>query len=125
VTRLRLLPACFLFVEAFSTVSRLAALLPVLGVYGPVALVVLAARGLAGALQVTGAWLLFSGQPPAAPIARAALLLSAIVTTLETGFRLAPSNADPSLRWWLVAIYWAYAIGLAFVTTRLEPRDPA
>lgn len=125
MTRLRLLPASLLLIEAFSTVSRLAALLPVLGVYGPVALAVLGARGLAGALQFTGSWLLFSDQPPAAPIARAALLLSALVTTLETGFRLAPSNADPSLRWWLVGIYWVYAIGMAFVTTRLERRDPA
>jgi hypothetical protein len=119
---LRLLPASLLLVEALSTGLRLASLVSTLVVYGPVALGMLALRGLVGAAQFTGGWLLLSERPTAAPIARMALLASAALTTLEIGFRLAPTNQDPSLRWYLVAVYWAYTLAMTWFLGRLEKR---
>jgi hypothetical protein len=121
VTRtLRLLAATLLLVEALSTILRLASLLPTIGIYGAVALSTLAARGAAGAIQFAAGWMLLGERPPGPVFARAAFLISAVVTTLETGFRFGPTSADPILRWWLVGAYWIYALGGALLAQHLQ-----
>lgn len=111
---LRLLPPFLLIAEAVGSALRLAQLAGTLVVYGPVALGLLALRGLVAAVQLTTGWQLLSGRATAAPLARMAVLASAVLTALETGFRLAPTNIDPSLRWYLVAAYWLYAAAMAW-----------
>ena len=41
---------------------------------------------------------------------RWSLIASALLTPLEIGWRLVPTNTDPTYRWALVAGYWVYAM---------------
>lgn len=84
---------------------------------GPIAVIL--ARAVVGALQLTGAWLLFERRDAAVPIARVAVLGSVIVTTVGIGWRLAPTNLDPALRWYFVGAYWVYALALLSVIRRV------
>ena len=101
-----------LVVEGLTGALRLAGLLPTLQVYGPLTVGLLLIRGLISALQCTGGWWLAGGRPTAAPIIRAAMIASAVLTVLETGLRLTPSNLDPTFRWWVVAAYGVYAFSI-------------
>ncbi len=67
-------------------------------------------RGLSGALEATGGWLLLQQNPAAHAIARSGVLLAAIYATLGIGARLAPTNLDPAFRMPVVFGYWAYAL---------------
>ncbi len=71
-------------------------------------------------LCVTAGGLLLGRRPAALALARLALPTSAVMTTLETGFALVPSNLFPSYRWPIVAIAWIYAIGWVIVIRRCE-----
>ncbi len=111
-----------LVAEGVSTVVWLTQLLPTLSwrTGSSVALVVV--RAIAGAMQVTSGWWLSTHRPAAVALARAALMLSAVLTTLELGARLAPSNLDPTFRWPLVAAYWMYALAAAWFLSRQPGR---
>jgi hypothetical protein len=46
------------------------------------------------------------------------LLVSAVLLTIETGWRLTPTDLDPTWRWPLVAAYWVYALGAVYALRR-------
>ena len=77
---------------------------------GATVLVLIGVRAAVGAVEVVAAWLLLRGSMSSRPLAIAALAASAVLVPLETGWRLVPTNLDPTYRWWLVGAYWAYAL---------------
>jgi hypothetical protein len=122
---LRLAPAVLLILEGLSSGVWVAGLLGSLQGHGAVAVILVLARGLVGALQFTSGWLLLTRRLPAIVLAQAALLVSALLVVLETGFRLVPSNAVPTYRWLWVAVYLAYALGMSVFLSSLAKRDDA
>lgn len=102
--------AFLLIIDALLTGVWLANLLPVLGAYDLVVIGLLIARGLTAAALFMGGWLLLGNRPAATAIARGALLVSAALITIEIGFRLSPSNLDPTFTWPFVVLYWLYAL---------------
>ena len=115
---MRQLLALLLVLEGIATPIWIARLLPSLAAYDALVLVVIVARLVTAAGLFMGGWLLTNQRPAAAPIARAALLVSAVLTTMEIGFRMAPSNLDPTFRWPVVALYWVYALGVSWYLRR-------
>ena len=115
----RLVPSALLILESFGTAVHLARLLPTLVVYGPVALMLMAARALVAALQFTSGWMLWDDRPPARPIAMFSLAASALLAIPEIGLRLAPTNIDPTFKWWTVIVYAIYA---AVMIVSIRPR---
>lgn len=103
--------AFLLIAEGVSTLFWLVMLLPSLGWRDRSSVAVIIVRGVIGALQLVSGWGLASRSASAPTLARWALGLSAALLALEIGFRLSPSNLDPTYRWPLV---WAYA-SYAFV----------
>ena len=118
----RSIPAAFLLVEGLVNAIWVAGLVVALQGYGAVAVALVLARGLAGALQGSSGWMLLAGRPPGVVLGQAAFGFSATLAVLETGLRLAPSNADPTYRWLWVGGYWAYALGM-IVLIRSGGRD--
>jgi hypothetical protein len=104
------LAAFLLVIDALLTGVWLANQLPVLAAHDFQLIALLVARGFTAAALFMGGWLLLGGRPAATAIARAALLVSAALITFEIGFRLAPSNLDPTFRWQAVMLYWLYAL---------------
>ena len=98
-----------LLLEALNTVLWIAGLLESLPTRGPLVLSLLGLRAATGALQMVGGALLVGRRPPGPGLATIALLASAVLTTCEIGLRMAPSNLDPTFRWWVVWGYWIYA----------------
>src|SRR5437016_120041 len=96
---MRLVLPTLLILEGMLAALRIANLLPTIMVYDAVALILIALRGGVGALAFVSGWLLRIKRPPGETLAQAALLSSAVLTTLEIGARLAPSNLDPAYRW--------------------------
>jgi hypothetical protein len=111
--------ASLLAIEGALGALWVAGRLPLIASTDPGPLVVILVRAVAGALQLTGAWLLFERRDAAVPIARIAILASAAVTTVGIGLRVAPTNLDPALRWYFVGAYWAYALALLWVVRRV------
>lgn len=109
-----LVPALVL-IEGVAGAVRLAGFVQSLAVYGPIALTLLALRGLVCAMQITGGWWLAARRPTAPAIVRVAMLASLVLTVAETGFRLAPTSLDPTFRWWAVAAYAVYALAVLLV----------
>ena len=106
------LAAYLLVIDALLTCVWLANQLPVLAAYDLPVLALIVARGFTAAALFMSGWLLLGGRPAAAAIARGALLVSAMLTTVEIGFRQTPSNLDPTFKWPVVVLYWLYAIVL-------------
>lgn len=105
----RLLGAILIGEAAIAGLATLQSL-PALPGYDAIAVVLILARAGVGALQLTSGVLLFEQRPPGTALARLALLLSAIVTTMTVGFRWAPSDIYYWIRWQFVGAYWAYAV---------------
>ena len=78
------------------------------GVSPKIALIL--AGGAVGALQAVSGLMLLEGRPQGAALGQASLVLSAILTLLVVGFRLAPSDVYYWLRWKYVAGYLVYAV---------------
>ena len=110
--------AFLLIAEAVWTLTRVAALVYTIAAYGPVTVVLIAARGVVAAMQATGGALLLQRQPAAAAIARAALVASAVLRTLEAGFQLAPSGFPAFWRREVVTVYWIYALASVWWLSR-------
>jgi hypothetical protein len=110
--------AILLMLEGLSTGLWVTGLLPTLVVYDAVALALIALRALVGVLAFASGWWLLSRRPLGVVMARWALLLSAVLTTVEIGGRLAPSNLDPAFRWWYVTAHWVYAVAGTWWLTR-------
>ena len=107
-----------LMIEALVTSVWIARHLSGLMARDGVTIAVVAARALVGALAlVSGMWLI-ERRPIAVATARLTLVASAVLTTLELGWRLAPSNLDPAWRWPVVAASWIYALAWLIVLRR-------
>jgi hypothetical protein len=108
--RLRRPLGLILIVEAAIAALSVLRSLPALPGYDAVAVALILAGGAVGALQAASGVLLIDKRDPGPVLGQAALLLSAILTTLVVGFRLAPSDIYYWIRWEFVAGYWAYAL---------------
>ena len=109
----RLLPNAFgllLLLEGLSTGLRTATRLPTIVVYPWIAIAFVGVRLGVALQQFTAGWMVIGGRMPGPRLARWAYAQSAVLVTLEIGFRFAPTNIFPSYRWWFVAAYWAYAV---------------
>lgn len=115
---LRVVLAPLLIVEALMTSLWIARHLPGLMARDSVTVVLLAIRAMVGALAlVSGMWLI-ERRPIGAATARVTLVASAALTTLELGWRLAPSNLDPAWRIPVIAGSWIYALMWGLVLRR-------
>jgi hypothetical protein len=108
-----------LLVDGAGSGLWLAGLVPHLGTYDGVRLALLAARGLVAAVELSAGVSLLSRRAAGPALATAALLLSAALTVFETGFRIAPTGLDPSVRWYYVFLYaLAAMVAAIFVRDR-------
>lgn len=119
---MRLVPSILLILEGLASGVWVAGLISALPGHGPITIVLVLVRGVLGSVLFMFGWLLLTGRLPAAALAQAALMAAGVMTTLETGFRLVPSNSDPTYRWVLVGVYWAYALGMSWYIGRLARR---
>jgi hypothetical protein len=103
---------------------RVANLISQLGGYDAVAVSLILARGLLGALQFTGGWLLASRRPQGFVLAQWAFVGAALLTPLDVGMGLAPTSVYPWLRWRVTMAYDLYAIGAALLVRRAARRAP-
>jgi hypothetical protein len=93
-----------------------------LGTNGPIAMVLVLARGLAGAVQFAGGWQIATRRPPGPVIAQWGLGLGAVITVLGVGFALAPTSIYHWLRWQVTVVYVVYAVGaILFLQSRKHP----
>jgi hypothetical protein len=106
----RLIMPTLLMLEALLTARWIAALIPSLPTRGLSTDLLIALRGLVGSAQLVAAVTLRWRRPFAARLAVACLAASAGLIVFETGLRLAPSNLDPSFKWWAVLAYLSYAV---------------
>jgi hypothetical protein len=97
--------------------------LPALPGYDAVAVALILAAGAVGALQAAGGMLLVEKRAPGPILGQAALILSAILTTLVVGLRLAPSDIYYWIRWEYVVGYWTYALVGIWILRRREGTD--
>ena len=106
--------------EGVWTLVWLTQLLSSLGWRDKASVAVILTRGVVGAMQLTTGWGLASRRPSALALARWVLVASAVLLTIEIGSRLTPTDIDPTYRWPLVAVYWAYAlVAILFVRRAL------
>jgi hypothetical protein len=98
-------------------------LLPQLGIYDGVAIVLIVARGALGALQFTGGWLVANKRPAGPVIARWALLVGAVLTIFDVGLRLAPSSIYYWYRWQVTAAYGLYAVTAVWCISAASSSD--
>ena len=84
--------------------------------YDAVAVALIVARGLLGALQFVAGWTLANRRPVAVVLARWALAGGVILTVLMVGFYLAPTDIYHWYRWQWTAGYCIYAtLGIAVI----------
>lgn len=119
---MRLVPSILLILEGLASGVWVAGLLSALPGHSAFTIVLILIRGLVGAVQFMSGWLLLTGRLPAVVLAQGALLAGGVMATLETGFRLVPTNGDPTYRWVLVGTYWLYALGMSWYIGRLAVR---
>lgn len=106
---IRAVLAPLLIAEALLTSVWIARHLPGMTSRAPITIAIITSRALVGTLGLmSGMWLIERRRIGAA-VARVTLVASALLTTLELGWRLAPSNLDPAWRWPAVAGAWMYA----------------
>jgi hypothetical protein len=113
----RRLLAALLVAEAAWWALAFVALVPALPGHDASVVLVIVAR--AAVVVVTGAagGALWSGRPPAPPLATAAWSLSAALTVADVGLQLAPTPVYPWWRWHVVTAYLAFAL-VAVVAVR-------
>jgi hypothetical protein len=114
---MRRVVALLLIAEGVWTLMWLTQLLSSLGWRDKSSVALILARGVVGAMQLTTGWGLAGKRPSALPLARWVLLVSAVLFTVEIGWRLTPTDLDPTYRWPLVVAYWVYAL-VAFLFLR-------
>jgi hypothetical protein len=103
------LPGFLLIAEGVYTLFWLVQLLPSLGWRNGASVALIAARAIAGAIQLSTGWGLSSRRPSALSIAPWIFASSAALLTIELGGQLTPTNLDPTFRWPVVVAYWIYA----------------
>ena len=99
-----------LIAEALFGALHVADLISRLGGYDPVAVTLILTRGLLGALQFIGGWLLANRRPQGFTLAQWAFAGAALITPFDVGMGLAPTIVYPWLRWQVAIGYDAYAI---------------
>jgi len=117
---MRRVVALLLIAEGVWTLMWLTQLLSSLGWRDKSSVALILARGVVGAMQLTTGWGLAGMRPSALPLARWVVLVSAVLSTLEIGWRLTPTDLDPTYRWPLVLAYWVYALGAVWVLRRQD-----
>jgi hypothetical protein len=80
---------------------------------------IVSTRGVVSVFQMVSSWCLRTGRPFAATLTQRTLVAAGLLMTLEIGFRLAPTNLDPTFTWHVVIAYWAY-VALAVLTLRTK-----
>ena len=93
---------------------RTAELISRLGGYDAVAVALIVARGLLGALQFIGGWLLATRRPQGFGLSQWAFAGAALITPFDVGLGLAPTSIYPWLRWQFTIAYDVYAIAAWF-----------
>jgi hypothetical protein len=119
VTRLL---ASLLIAESMFGALRVAGLVSRLGGYDAVAVILILARGLLCALQFVSGWLLANRRPQGFALAPWAFVAAALLTPLDVGLGLAPTDIYPWLRWRVTLGYDAYAIAAAAFLWWRRPR---
>jgi hypothetical protein len=114
--------ASLLIAESMFGALRVAGLVSRLSGYDAVAVALILARGLLGALQFVSGWLLANRRPQGFALAPWAFVGSAILTPLDVGLGLAPTDVYPWLRWQVTAAYDAYALAAAAFVWWRRPR---
>jgi len=110
----RRIVASLLIAESLFAGVRVAGLLPALAGYDAVAILLILARGLLGAAQFTGGWMLAINRPPGAALAGTALPAAAVLTIFDVGLSLAPTGIYPWWRWQFTVAYGVYALVAAW-----------
>jgi hypothetical protein len=121
---MRVVVGLMLMADAAVTEVWFAGHVPVIDTYDAVAVVIMIAAAIAGAVLFMTARLLLQRRPGAAVLGTASILASAVLTTLQLGCRLAPANVVPSLRGPLVVAYWIYAFLVIWCLRRVGARAP-
>ena len=104
-----------LMLEGFASGVRLTRFAPLFAAYPPLTIGMLILRFGVGVLQFAGGWTLLGRRPVGPALARLSLLVSAVLTTIEIGFRLVPTSLFPTYRWPAVGLYWLYALAGAWL----------
>ena len=101
----------------------IADLLGQLQIYDSIAIALIVARGLLGAVQFAGGWLIATHRPAGPLLAQWGLAGGALVTLLGVGFGLAPTSIYHWLRWQATGAYVAYAVGGIVLLRRYGTRQ--
>lgn len=117
--------ALALVAEGLLTALWVAGRLPTLVIYSPLTILIIGVRAIVGALQFASGWMLIRRVPPAAIFAKAALIASATLLTIELGAEITPTNLFPSYRWPVIGVYWVYVGVASWVLRRSIGRGPA
>ena len=99
-----------LIAEAMFGGLRTAELISRLGAYDAIAVTLIVLRGLLGALQFVGGWLLANRRPQGFGLSQWAFAGAALITPFDVGLGLAPTSIYPWLRWQVTFAYDVYAI---------------
>jgi hypothetical protein len=111
-----------LLLEALSGALWIARLLPGLPARAGVTSMLVLLRAAISVAQVASFILLVRQNSAGLRWGRVSLLASALVIVPELGWRLAPTNTDPTYRWHYVAAYWMYAaVGWMVLRDRHSP----
>jgi hypothetical protein len=114
--------AFLLIFEAMFAGLYVANTLGQLEMYDTIAVALILARGLLGAVQFTGGWLLATSRPQAFALAQWGLAGGAVVTLAGVGFNLAPTSIYHWLRWQATGVYVVYAIVAIAVLRRRQKK---
>jgi hypothetical protein len=114
----RRLVAGWFFVEAVATAIWIAELLPSMTSRDLVVWTLVTLRGGVGVTEFSIGTTLGNARAAIPAAAPGVPIASALLAVVEIGFRLAPTNLDPTYRWWLVAAYATGASALALWLAR-------
>jgi hypothetical protein len=108
-----------ILIEATFSSLGIAKLLPAIVFLGPLAWVLAAARLVLTVLEFTAVTFLLHHRDAGPMLARRVLLASACLVVVEVGLRLAPTNLDPTFKWWVVSAYWVYVVAIRWMLRSL------
>ena len=108
-----------LILEAANAGLWVSRLLPSLAVRDRTTVLLVGLRVCVSGLQIVAGVLLRTARLSGPTMARWSIVGSAVLMPLEIGWRLVPTNLDPTYRWWVVVGYWVYAgVAWKLLTTR-------
>jgi hypothetical protein len=120
MTALLVVFAILLILESLWTAFWIAGLVPSVARHDAGVIAIVIARGLVGGMQLAAGVFLIGRRAVAVPLARVTLVVSAALTTLEVGWRLAPTSLDRGLAWPIVLAYWTYALAWSAALRRRQ-----